>query len=82
MLNHVWQINHKSSLSSVVYASIGTGYGSSGQASTSSLRNYWYGSSNGNLNWNTYENNGVTYHFRHPNGPVSYTHLRAHETSV
>ncbi|MDE6187827.1 MAG: TonB-dependent receptor plug domain-containing protein, partial [Duncaniella sp.] len=76
MLNHVWQINHKSSLSSVVYASIGTGYGSSGQASTSSLRNYWYGSSNGNLNWNTYENNGVTYHFRHPNGQFAYDQIQ------
>lgn len=76
MLNHVWQINHKSSLSSVVYASIGTGYGSSGQASTSSLRSYWYGSSNGKLNWNTYENNGVTYHFRHPNGQFAYDQIQ------
>ncbi len=30
-LNHIWQINHKSSLSSAIYASFSSGYGSSGQ---------------------------------------------------
>ena len=30
-LNHIWQINHRSSLSSAVYASFASGYGSSGQ---------------------------------------------------
>lgn len=76
MLNHVWQINHKSSLSSVIYASIGSGYGSSGQAATSSLRSMWYGSSNGELNWKTVENNGVTYHLRHANGMFAYDQIQ------
>ena len=34
MLNHTWQINHKSSLSSVIYASVGNGGGSGGQGYT------------------------------------------------
>lgn len=31
-LNHIWQFNHKSSLSTAVYVSLSSGYGSSGQA--------------------------------------------------
>lgn len=54
-LNHVWQINEKSSLSSVVYVSIGRGYGHSGQGYSSTYANGWYGSSNGVIN-NTYRN--------------------------
>ncbi|MCM1448896.1 MAG: TonB-dependent receptor [Clostridiales bacterium] len=83
MLNHVWQINPKSSLSSVVYASIGSGYGSSGQGaqigtSTSTYYNYWYGSDNstGTLNWNTITNNGVTYNLRHGNGMFAYDQIQ------
>ncbi len=81
MLNHTWQINHKSSLSSVVYASIGSGYGSSGQGaqigtSSNTYYNYWYGSSNGKLNWNTIENNGVTYNLRHSNGMFAYDQIQ------
>lgn len=76
MLNHIWQINYKSSLSSVVYASIGTGYGSSGQGATNALRNYWYGASNGILNWNTVESNGVTYNLRHANGMFAYDQVQ------
>jgi len=76
MLNHIWQINYKSSLSSVVYASIGTGYGSSGQGATNALRSYWYGSSNGKLNWNTIESNGVTYNLRHGNGMFAYDQIQ------
>ncbi len=76
MLNHIWQINHKSSLSSVIYASIGSGYGSSGQAATSSMRSMWYGSSNGDLNWNTVESNGVTYNLRHANGMFAYDQIQ------
>ncbi len=52
-LNHQWQIDHKSSLSTAVYASIGRGYGYSGQAnddfSSYSYRD-WYGASYGTLN--------------------------------
>lgn len=46
-LNHFWTIDHKSSLSSVLYASIGDGYGTSGQGYTSTDRGYWYGSTLG-----------------------------------
>lgn len=46
-LNHFWTINSKSSLSTALYASIGNGYGTSGQGYTSSDRSAWYGSSNG-----------------------------------
>ena len=54
-LNHIWQINEKSSLSSAVYASLASGYGYSGQGrgsyNGSSLSNSsWYGASNGTLN--------------------------------
>lgn len=49
-LNHLWQINNKSSLSTALYASIGRGYGYAGQGLTSDDRNAWYGSSNGTLN--------------------------------
>ncbi|MDE6805793.1 MAG: TonB-dependent receptor, partial [Muribaculaceae bacterium] len=49
-LNHIWQINHRSSLSSAVYLSIADGYGSSGQGRTTDWRTKWYGASNGVLN--------------------------------
>ncbi len=46
-LNHFWTISPKSTLSSVIYASIGDGYGTSGQGYTSTDRGYWYGSTLG-----------------------------------
>lgn len=49
-LNHQWQINHKSTLSTALYVSIGRGGGNSGQGLTSADKNAWYGSSNGVLN--------------------------------
>lgn len=49
-LNHLWQINQKSSLSTALYVSIGRGAGYSGQGLTSEDRNAWYGSSYGTLN--------------------------------
>ncbi len=48
-LNHIWQINYKSSLSTAIYLSIANGYGSSGQGRTSDYRTQWYGASNGVL---------------------------------
>ncbi|MBQ2417888.1 MAG: TonB-dependent receptor plug domain-containing protein, partial [Alistipes sp.] len=48
-LNHQWQIDHKSSLSTALYVSIGRGYGYSGQGRTSAWRSKWNGSSNGIL---------------------------------
>lgn len=51
-LNHVWQIDYKSSLSSSVYASFGRGYGYSGEAGLNSGFSYsdWNGASYGVLN--------------------------------
>lgn len=48
-LNHLWQIDHKSSLSTALYASIGRGNGYSGTG-TSAYRSKWYGASNGYTN--------------------------------
>lgn len=59
-LNHFWQINEKSSLSSVVYVSIGRGYGHSGQGYNSTYANGWFGSSSGVIN-NTYRNADGTF---------------------
>lgn len=76
MLNHIWQINEKSSLTSVIYASLGTGYGSSGQGATSAYRNYWYGTSSGVLNWNVVEYNGVSYPLRNADGTFAYDQVQ------
>jgi len=46
-LNHFWTISPKTSLSTALYASIGDGYGTSGQGYTSTDRSNWYGSSSG-----------------------------------
>lgn len=48
-LNHQWQINYKSSLSTALYMSIGRGSGYSGQGRTSADRNNWNGASYGKL---------------------------------
>ena len=48
-MNHLWQIDHKSSLSTALYASIGRGNGYSGTG-TSAYRSKWYGASNGYTN--------------------------------
>lgn len=61
-LNHIWQINYKSSLSSAVYLSIANGYGTSGQGRTSDYRNQWYGASNGVLN-DTWRNADGTFDY-------------------
>ena len=49
-LNHLWTINDKSNLSTVLYVSIGDGSGTSGQGTTSTDRGYWYGASYGKPN--------------------------------
>lgn len=46
-INHFWTINQKTSLSTSMYASIGDGYGYSGQTFSSNDRTLWYGASNG-----------------------------------
>ncbi|MDE6371171.1 MAG: TonB-dependent receptor plug domain-containing protein, partial [Duncaniella sp.] len=76
MLNHTWQINEKSSLSSVVYASLGNGGGSSGQGATSTLRGFWNATDKSTLRFATYENNGETYFFTHANGQYAYDQVQ------
>ncbi len=63
-LNHVWQIDYKSSLSTSLYASFGRGYGYSGEAGLNSGYSYsdWNGASYGTLNMN----------FRKPDGTFDY----------
>lgn len=65
-LNHLWQINDKSSLSTSLYASIGNGYGYSGQGSTSDDRYKWYGTSSDGM-LNTY--------FRNVDGTFAYDQI-------
>ncbi len=61
-LNHQWQIDYKSSLSSVVYVSIGNGSGESGQGYTSAERSAWGGSSDYGITVNnTYRNSDGTF---------------------
>lgn len=66
-LNHQWQINYKSSLSSVVYVSIGQGGGESGQGRTSADRNAWGGSSDYGITVNTT--------FRNADGTFAYDQI-------
>lgn len=61
-LNHQWQIDYKSSLSTALYMSIGRGGGYSGQGRTSSDRAMWNGSNNGILR----------YDFRKADGTFDY----------
>lgn len=61
-LNHQWQINHKSALSTAAYVSIGRGSGTSGQGRTSAERGDWNGVSNGVLNMK----------YRHADGTFGY----------
>ena len=58
-LNHQWQIDHKSSLSTALYMSIGRGSGYSGQGRTSAYRSMWNGSSNGKLLYNFRKEDGT-----------------------
>lgn len=64
-LNHIWQIDHTSSLSTVLYMSIGDGWGYSGQA-TSAYSSGWYGSNNGVLSKT----------FRHADGTFAYDEVQ------
>lgn len=65
-LNHLWQIDEKSSLSTSLYTSIGRGYGYSGQ-NDSDYSGHWYGTTNGVLN--------TTY--RNPDGTFAYDQIYA-----
>ena len=63
-LNHQWQINEKSALSTVLYMSIGRGYGYSGQGNSDYGYSYtdWYGANYGVLQTK----------FRNPDGTFDY----------
>ena len=63
-LNHQWQINDRSSLSTVLYMSIGRGYGYSGQGNDEYGYSYkdWYGVNYGELQTK----------FRNPDGTFDY----------
>lgn len=58
-LNHLWDIDSKSSLSTAVYLSVGYGYGNSGQGINSTYSNNWYGASNGTLNMDFRNSDGT-----------------------
>ncbi|MDF9831565.1 TonB-dependent receptor [Parabacteroides sp. PF5-6] len=64
-LNHMWQIDDISSLSTAAYVSIGDGWGYSGQG-TSAYSSKWYGSTNGVLNMD----------FRNPDGTFAYDQIQ------
>jgi outer membrane cobalamin receptor len=49
-LNHFWNINSNSNITTSAYISIGNGFGYSGQGFTSDNRSAWYGASSGKPN--------------------------------
>lgn len=65
-LNHQWQIDYKSSLSTALYMSIGRGSGYSGQGRTSADRKAWKGTNYGILNTT----------FRNPDGTFAYDKIQ------
>ncbi len=73
-LNHQWQIDEKSSLSTALYMSIGRGGGYSGQGRGEYSYTDWFGTSKtGDLNWK----------FRNPDGTFAYDKIQeVNETST
>ena len=67
-LNHQWQIDYKSSLSTVAYVSIGNGSGQAGQGFTSSDRYAWGGSAD--------YGKTVNMKFRNSDGSFDYAAVR------
>lgn len=74
-LNHFWTIDEKSSLSTALYASIGDGYGYSGQGFTSGDRSNWFGSNGGKPNGYDEYGNIKPNSFRNPDGTFNYGHI-------
>ncbi len=68
-LNHIWQINAFSSLSTALYTSLSSGGGYSGQGRGDFSNSSWYAASNGILNW-TSSPGGLA--FRRPDGTFDY----------
>lgn len=65
-LNHTWQIDETSSLSTSIYTSIASGYGLGGLGRNGYSSSDWYGSSNGVLNTK----------FRCPDGTFDYAAIQ------
>ncbi|MCD8166297.1 MAG: carboxypeptidase-like regulatory domain-containing protein, partial [Bacteroides sp.] len=65
-LNHIWEIDATSSLSTALYVSIGDGWGHRGEYNDSSLSSAWYGASNGVLNTE----------FRNADGTMAYDKMQ------
>ena len=66
-VNHIWQINDKSNLSTTVYASWGRGYSYSGKANSDTYSEYdWYAADYGKLNRT----------FRCPDGTFDYAAIK------
>lgn len=65
-LQHLWQIDRTSSLNTVLYTSIGDGWGYSGQG-TAPYSSSWYGANNGVLNTQ----------FRNADGTFAYDRVQA-----
>lgn len=68
-LNHIWQINDKSSLSSAIYVSLASGYGYSGQG-----RGYYNGQALSYSSWYGVDGSShdITTIFRRPDGTFDY----------
>lgn len=64
-LKHVWQIDNSSNLNTILYMSIGNGFGYKGLG-TKEYSNSWYGTSNGVLNTQ----------FRHADGTFAYDEVQ------
>lgn len=76
-LNHFWTIDDKSSLSTVLYLSIGNGGGTSGQGYESTDRTNWNGASNGLVNNTNVTLDGTTYSLRSEDGTFNYGSIYA-----
>ncbi len=66
-LNHIWQINERSSLSTALYVSLATGGGYSGQGRNGYSNSSWYASNQRDLNWTMGD---IT--IRRPDGTYDY----------
>ena len=70
-LNHIWQIDYKSSLSTAAYVSIGRGGGYSGQG-----RGTWNGNSISYSSWYGATNGVINTLFRNPDGTFAYDQIQ------
>ena len=70
-LNHIWQIDYKSSLSTAAYVSIGRGGGYSGQG-----RGTWNGNSISYSSWYGATKGVINTLFRNPDGTFAYDQIQ------